>query len=225
MKQHLKRLAVPTSWPVKKRGITYITRPKPGPHSMKEGFSLKILLRDILNVAKTSSEVKYILQHKEVKIDGAKKNDVKFPVGLMDTVEFADKFYRIVLKKDNLQLVDIDKKEAGLKLCKIKNKSTVKGKIQLNLSDGRNILVEKDEYKTGDTLLITVPKQEIKEHVKFEKGCMIYLIGGKHIGDIGKIEDIIDKKITYKKEDGELVETLKRYVFVIGKDKPLIKIK
>jgi ribosomal protein S4E len=53
---------------------------------------------------------------------------------------------------------------------------------------------------------------------------LIYLTGGKHIGQIGKIQDIIGNRILYKTESGDVVETLKDYAFPIGKDKPLIKL-
>ena len=72
--------------------------------------------------------------------------------------------------------------------------------------------------------MISLPKQEIKEHLRLEKGCNIYLIGGKHSGDLGTVEDIISKKITYKTQKGEIIETLKRYVFVVGKDKPVVSL-
>jgi len=226
MKKHLKRLAIPKSWSVKKRGIVFIAKPNPGPHSIKFGVSLVLIIRDMMGIAKNSKEVKKILHDNEILVDGIRRKELKFPVGFMDVIEFKknNEYFRIVLKKSKLNIVVIDKKEAGIKPCRITGKSTLKGKIQLNLYDGKNILVEKDNYKVGDTIVIGLPKQDIKEHIKLEKGCLIYLIGGKHIGDIGKIEDIISNKITYKRENGDIVETLKKYVFVIGKDKPVISL-
>ena len=53
---------------------------------------------------------------------------------------------------------------------------------------------------------------------------MIYLTGGRHIGEIGKVQDIIGNRILYNTETGDTVETLKEYAFPIGKDKPLIKL-
>ena len=84
--------------------------------------------------------------------------------------------------------------------------------------------MEKDEYKNGDTVIISLPKQEIKGHIKLEKGCIIYLIGEKHSGDTGEVEGIIGGKITYKKVNGEVIETLKKYVFAVGKGKPAISL-
>ena len=85
----------------------------------------------------------------------------------------------------------------------------------------KNILVEKSDHKVGDTILIELPSQNIKSHVAFEKGCQIYLTGGKHPGEVGILEEISGNKIKYK-QDKTVYETSKDYAFVIGKDKPII---
>ena len=226
MKKHLKRLTIPKSWPIKRRGIDFIIRPHPGPHSIKLGLPLNLVMRDMLKIGKNSKEVKRILHDNEILIDGIRRKELKFPVGIMDVIELKKKneFFRVVLNKGKINIIPIDKKEAELKPCRIIGKNKVKGKTQINLYDGKNILVEKDEYKVGDTLVISLGKNEIKEHIKLEKGCIVYLIGGKHSGSIGKIEGIISNKITYKGEDGEIIETLKKYVFVIGKEKPVVSL-
>ena len=53
---------------------------------------------------------------------------------------------------------------------------------------------------------------------------LVFLTGGKHIGETGKVQDIASSRIIYKTEKGDVVETLKKYAFPVGKDKPLIKI-
>lgn len=226
MKRHLKRLAMPKSWTAKRRGLTFIIRPYPGPHPMKMALPLGSVIRDALNIAKTSREVRSVLNDNEILVDGIRRKEPKFPVGIMDVIEIKkiNKYLRVVLERGKIKLIDIDKKEAGIKPCKILGKGKIRGKTQINLYDGKNILTDNDEYKVGDTLVIGLPKQEIKEHIKFEKGCFIYLIGGKHSGDMGKIEDIISKKATYKGKSGELIETSKEYVFVVGKDSPAVSL-
>jgi small subunit ribosomal protein S4e len=224
MKKHLKRLAIPKSWSAKRRGFTFIIKPSPGPHPLKLALPISLVLRDMLGIGKNSNEVKRILNESEMLVDGIRRKELKFPLGIMDVVEFkkSNEYFRVVLDKGKLSLIPIDKKEASFKPCRIIGKSKVKGKTQLNLYDGKNILIEKDGFQVGDTVVIGLPKQEIKEHIKLEKGCVICLIGGKHIGDVGKIEDIISNKITYKGKSGEIIETLKKYVFVVGKEKPVI---
>ena len=101
-----------------------------------------------------------------------------------------------------------------------------KGIIQLNLSDGRNINVKKDNFSVTDTLLLEVPKQKIKESYKIEKGNYAYLIKGKHLGTHGIIQEIskgTQIMVSIKTKDS-VFETPKECVFIIGKDKPAVKI-
>ena len=170
---------------------------------------------------------KSILNNKEILIDGRRRKESKFLAGLMDTVSIpstAEQFRILIDKKGRLTVVPIVKEEAGVKLCKIVKKGMVKGKVQLGLHDGRSIIVEKDGYKTGDSLLITVPDQTIKEHLKLEKGVLVYLIGGKYIGNIGTI-DKLEKGGIIAKIGAENVEVKKEYIFVVGKGKAAISLK
>ena len=111
------------------------------------------------------------------------------------------------------------------RFAKIVNKTIVKGKkVQLNLHDSSNLLVDKDIYATGDTLIIE--KNKVKKHLKFEKGATIYLIGGKHKGATASLEDIhlsnnMQKQRIIFKLGKENFETLKEFAFVI--DKPFDK--
>jgi len=226
VKKHLKRLTVKKSWNIAKKEFKFTTRPNPGTHSAELAIPISTILRDYLHYAHNKSEAKKILYSKEVLVDGKRRKDPKFPVGLFDTIEIKDtnEYFRFVLLKDGkLSLIKISKEESNLKPYKIVNKHNLKGKIQLNLYDGKNILVDKGDYSTNDTLLIDISKNEIKLHLKFEKGKLIFLLGGKHTGTMGKIEDISDKKIAYKIKDNNF-ETLKKYMFVIGEDKPIISL-
>ena len=83
--------------------------------------------------------------------------------------------------------------------------------------------MQKNGYKVGDSILLTLGKKnEIKEKISLDKGVLIYLTGGRHIGQVGKVQDIIGNRILYKTGTDDTVETLKEYAFPIGKDKPLI---
>ncbi len=226
MKAHLKRTVVPTSWKIKRKGLTFVVRALPR-GKFNFGVPLVVLFRDLLKKAKTSKEVKSILNSKEILIDGRRRKESKFLAGLMDTVSIpstAEQFRILIDKKGRLTVVPIVKEEAGVKLCKIVKKGMVKGKVQIGLHDGRSIIVEKDGYKTGDSLLITVPDQTIKEHLKLEKGVLVYLIGGKYIGNIGTI-DKLEKGGIIAKIGAENVEVKKEYIFVVGKGKAAISLK
>jgi small subunit ribosomal protein S4e len=227
VKRHLFALNAPLNWPLNRKESKWITRPNPGPHSLKRCLPVILLLKGILNCAKNSREVKKILQNGDILVNKRIVKDLKFPIGVMDNVEVKSKneFFRLFINSNNkYHLKKIDKDECNLKLCKIINKKILsKGITQLNLYDGRNILVEKDSYKTGDTILLNLETNKIVSHLKLEKDAFAYLIGGKYIGNTGKIELITERnglqpaKIILKC-DNKNIETLKEYAFVINKD-------
>jgi small subunit ribosomal protein S4e len=226
VEKHLSRLASPNSWKISKKNFKWIVRPLPGAHPLKEGIPLLVIFRDILGYAHTMREVKKILSNDEIYIDGKRRKELKFIVGLMDIlfIPKTKEGYRLLFtKRGSLALVPIDENELGYKLCKITGKRLVAKRFQLNLFDGRNILLDKAEYKVGDTLLLEVPSMKIKESFAMEKGSQIYLTGGKHIGEIGVLQEMNEKTITIKKGK-ELIKTSKEHAFVVGKEKPLIKI-
>lgn len=226
-KKHLKRLNAPRSWRIKRKGITFVTRTAPGPHKIGTSMPLNVILRDLLKYANTTREVRIILQNKNVLVNGVRRKDIKFPVGLFDVMEIREtkEYFRVILdEKGKINLIKTDKSDAEVRPCKIKGKTKVRGKVQLNLFDGSNILVGKDDYKTVDTLLVGIPKKDIKKRIKFEKKALIYLIGGKHIAEIGTIEDIKQNKVMCR-IGSSVFETSKDYAFVIGEDKPSIKVK
>jgi len=225
--KHLSRLASPNSWNIRRKDNKWVMRPLPGAHPLKLGMPLTILLRDILSYAKNSKEAKFILNKGEIFVDGKVRKEPKFIVGLMDIISIPNMktSFRILLNnKGKLVPVKIKDEDAKSKLSKIINKSKIKGnKIQLNLSDGRNIIADKDSYKVGDVVLIELSSNKIIKTINLEKGAFIILNGGKHIGDAGLIEEIEGNKIIYKK-DGQTYKTLKKYAFAIGRDKPLISL-
>lgn len=227
MKSHLKRHKAPKSWQIKRKEKTFIIRPKPGAYPFKLGVPLTVVLRDMLGYAKTKREVRNILLNQEVKVDGVKRKELKFLVGLMSVVSIPKlkQNFRVLLnKKGKLELVEIKGEESNLKLCKIIRKTVTKKGMQLGLFDGRNILIEKDEFKVGDSVVIELPKQTIKKHLKFERGSLVYLTSGKHIGEIATIEAIKGDRVLCKSRAGEKFETKKEQIFVIGKDEPVIKV-
>lgn len=224
-KDHIKRLAAPKTWPVRRKGLKFITKPASGPHGLEVGIPLSVLLKEVLNYAGTTRDVKKILNTNEIKIDGRARKDFRFPVGLFDTIEFTsiNEHFRIILnKKGKLDAIKIKKEEASLKPCKITGKKIVKGRTQLSLFDGKSILVDSNSYKVGDTLLLSLPGQKISKHMKLDKKSAIFLTGGSHTGEIGNVEDIVEDKVIYRDQNGTLVETSKKYAFVVGDSKQTI---
>lgn len=228
----LKRLRAPKFWKVPKKIKKWVVTPRPGPHKKFESIPLLIIVRDILKLTDIGKEAKKIITMGEIWIDGKIRKDYKYPVGLMDVVSIPKlkRYFRVVVTSKGLELIEIKQTEAKEKLCRVNNKTTIKkGKIQLNLHDGRNILVDKDDYKTGDSVLIELPTQKIKNHLKFEKGNLGLIIKGKNSGKLVKVKEII---ITRGKEPNKVIcelekrpiEVLKDYIFIVGKDKPLTRL-
>ena len=224
-KNHLKRLNSPKAWPIKKKGIVYVTRPNIGSHSLNNSIPLIILLRDMLGYAKTSREARYIITSKTVMVDGKRRNDYRYNVGIFAVLSLPDmkKDFRLLFNEnDKFSLKEIGAGEAALKPLKVTGKNKVKGKTQVCFSDGRTMLLDKDSLKIGDVIIYNLLENKIKDTIKLAKGAMIMLTGGKHLGDIGIVEDIINTRIIYKNRKGQSFDTLKKYAFVIGEEKPAL---
>ncbi len=225
VKRHLKRINAPKTWKIQRRGIKFTVKSNPGglPHNLS--MSISNVLKHELGIVSSTKEVKHVVLVEDILVNGRKVKDYRFPVGFTDTVSIpkVNKYYRMIIGTDGiLKPLQIEKEEAGLKIAKIVGKSLVKGKIQLNLFDGRNIFFEKQHYKVKDSVFITIPDVLVKEHLSFEKGALVLLYQGKHIGKLGKIENIKGTSIVVK-SDGETFETKRDFALVVGKDKPLVK--
>jgi small subunit ribosomal protein S4e len=150
-------------------------------------------------------------------------------VGMFDTVSIPaiNANYRVMIG-DNGRFKLVPVKDASTKLCKIVNKTTVReGKIQLNLHDGTTMLASND-YKTKDSILITVPERKIDQHLNYGIGSLVFVADGKHAGEIGKVKEI---KVVRSSSPNTVIitgkagdfETIEPYVFVIGKDTPALE--
>ena len=222
---HLKRLRAPKSWPLLQwKGLKYIARPMPGTHKIENCITLNVILKDVLNYSNTTRESKKILNEGKVYVNNIVRKSHKFPVGILDTIslESLKEYYRVLYnEKGKICLEKISKEQTESKLVKIKNKKILKKKkTQLNFHDGTNLLVEKDSYKCGDSVMIKDKK--IIKHLKFEKGAIAYLIGGKHKGVSGTLENVEESsaftegKITINLSKDKIT-TKKDFAFIIEK--------
>ena len=50
---HMKRLAMPRSWPLTRKTDIWISRPRPSGHPIERCMALGVVLRDILGVAQS----------------------------------------------------------------------------------------------------------------------------------------------------------------------------
>ncbi len=230
MSKHIKRMAAPSSWAVPRKTSHWVTKPSPGPHSVTESMPLLSVVRDMLKLCDNSREARFIIGSRQIMVDGKVVTDYKFPIGLMDVVTVAKtkQSYRMLVDyKAKLKLVQIEDIEKDWKLARIDNKTVIsKGKVQINLHDGRNVLLPKDQYKTGDVLKIELPSQKIMKAFKLEKGNLALLVGGSHPGTVQTIESYIVRRgsssniVTFK----EGFSTVKENVFVVGDKSAEIKV-
>jgi len=229
---HLKRLVAPDFWPIPKKKYTWTFAPSPGPHKKEECIPLAIIVRDILGLAETGKEAKRIIKAREILVDGRVRTDHKYPVGLLDVISIPkiNKHYRVVPFKNGLKLIEIDESEAKKKILKIVGKRSVKGgKFQLNMNDGKNILVNENKYKTNASLLVELPSLKILDYVEMDVGNLVLITSGQNSGKIGKIVEVKEGKFNVKPKltceiENKKVEVLKEHSIVIGREVSLIKV-
>ena len=225
--RHLKRIVASNAMPVHdKKATTWMAKPLPGAHQSDRCIPLGVLLRDVLKVVKSSREVKNILSGRMVEVDGKVRVEEKLPVGLMDTISIpkSGKHYRVKLdSKGRLIPVEIKKEEASKKLLKVVRKHTVKkGKTALTFHDGRNLLSD-NHVMVGDSVVVSIPKAELKSHLKREKGARCLVMDGKHAGSIVSLKEILHRKggkpdeAIVAQDEKEFV-TVAKYLFVVDEE-------
>jgi len=225
-KNHLKRNAANKRWDLLRKADKFVLKAIPGKHSLDESVPLGYFLKK-QGFADTAREAKKLLLMNVVCIDKRKEKEIKSPVGFMDLISINNESFRCLFdKKGRFEFIKVDPKEADKKICKILGKTKRSNdKIQLNLVDGRNILLDKEEFKVGDSLVLELPSQKIIKHLPLKEGMSILLIGGKYVGRNGVIKKILDNHIYFKDASENEFSTLKDYAFVVGEKNPELKIK
>jgi small subunit ribosomal protein S4e len=233
MSYHLKRLTAPVSWQIAKKEEKFVTKTSPGPHS-GAAMPVAVWLRDKMGLAGNMKEVKRILNQRQVILNGKPVTDPKLGLGIFDIISIPKigKHYRVLTdKKGRMVTIEIDAEAAKTRLCKIRNKSIVRGgKVQLNLLYGANLLAD-NTYHPKDSIVVTLEGENrfaIVDHFPFAIGNMAMVIGGKHSGKVGRISEIrvaagsIPNRVILQDKDGETFETVEQYVFMIGRETPAV---
>lgn len=218
---HSKRIATGNG-----KQYKWIVRSRPGPHPLNQSIPLLILVRDRLRLADNAREAKKIISDGVITVDGKVRKDPKYGIGLMDIIGLKqiEKYYRVMPSVNGMILTEISKKDASVKIVKITGKvKLAPDVIQLTLHDGTTLQSKSDDHKVNDTLLLTLPEKKIKTTLVFKKGTIGLVINGRHSGETGKINEILDgiknrKSLT---TIGEL-QTLTDYILIIGEDNALI---
>jgi small subunit ribosomal protein S4e len=218
---YLKRQAVPKSWPIPRKGTKYVVRPN---SNLNSGIPVLILLRDLLGFAKNNRELKKAIASKQVCIDGKITRSGKNVMLLFDVLTIVNKKknYRLILDKyKKFALEEIKENEAGKKIVKIVNKKTLNGKqMQINLSDGRNILVDRElnkKCKVNDSVLINFKENKIEKILELKEKAKIFVFGGKHTGKEGVIKniDLGNKAVEIESSDDKKFNVLIKQLIVV----------
>src|SRR5688572_9268632 len=225
MSKHLKRLAAPRSWVIPRKTNVYTTKPRAGAHPIERALPLGTIVRDYLKLAATGREAARVIGAGDVLVDGRIVKDAKFAVGFMDvvTIPKTKQAWRVFIDdKARLRVLPIESAQSGWKLAQITGKTTVTGgQTQLNLHDGRNLLVKKDDYSTGDVLRLEVPAQKVVGHFPLKEGSQVLITDGRHAGEVAPVKSI---EVTRNNKPNlihltvgqESFTTIKPYAFPIG---------
>ncbi len=240
--KHLKRHVAPPFWPLMRKEFKWAVKPSAGPHPINRSLPLLVIVRDVLKYVEREKEARRLIAEGHFKVDGVVRRDYKFPVGLMDVVEVVDtgELFRVIpTPVTYMSLIPIERGEGSFKLCRIENKTTVKGgHIQLNLHDGRNVLIKvsdpskaaEDVYDTRGSLKITVPDQAIVKYIPLQTGSIVTIIGGRSVGKVGRLISVSEGMRSYRRLvkvesfKGETIYTTLDKVFVVGVESPEIKL-
>ena len=224
----MKRLAAPRTWPLKRKVSVWVTKQSAGAHSIEDSMSAVTVLRDMVGACDTAREAKRIIGNREMFVDGKAVKNPKAPVGFMDVISIPKmnlNYRMLITDKGKLTLVPIDADEAAWELCRIENKTVVKGgKIQLNLSGGRNIVMDKNDYKCGDSLKVSFDGQKSLDSYALAAGSTVLIKDGAHNGSIKTVKEVEVVRGSAPNlvlfTDG--TQTIMDNCFVIGNEKAVI---
>jgi small subunit ribosomal protein S4e len=229
----MKSLAAPTARTLERKRSIWTVRGQAGPHSKATSVPLCLILRDLVQCVDKIKEAKLVLHQRKIKVNGLVRKDKSFPVGLFDVVdlEARKERFRIVFdSKGRLKLVTVNPADKLTKISKVVGKNAIKGGlIQLTLNDGRVLQEKKTDLNPGDSVRISLPDSKLLEKVKLEKGNLVYLIAGRHVGGQAVIKEVSsgtmsrERLITLVEGDRQF-QTTEKNLIVVGTDKPLVEL-
>ncbi|MFW5846661.1 MAG: hypothetical protein ACOCUU_00735 [Nanoarchaeota archaeon] len=215
---HLKRQKVPRIWPIQRKGNKFVMKPR---GNLKKSLPLLVGLRDILEIVKTKKEGKQAILEKNILVNQLPVKDIKKPIVLFDKVTIvpSKKSYQLTISpQGKFTFEEIPGKDADKKTSKISDKKILKKKkIQINLEDGRNYLINKSlNCNVNDSLVINVKDKKVEECIPLKKGALAFVFEGKHVGEQGKVESInSEKKTVIIKSEDKNTEVLIKQMMVI----------
>lgn len=201
--------------PVARTGTKYMAVPS---HNQRDSMSLIMVMRDVLKLVKTKKELKKILNEKKVAVNGKIVKEINYPVTLFDSIAIPSvkKFYKVNLK-NKYEVMPVDEKATTTRIYEVIGKKLLAGKkVQLNLSQGRN-MVSAEKINVGDYAIVDLAKNKITKVISLDKGVEVIVIAGKHSGEEGKIKEILtsgDQKVAVIKTHKEEIKSNIKNIFV-----------
>jgi small subunit ribosomal protein S4e len=202
-----KRNNIKKFFSIPKKGTKYVAVAS---HNKNKSVPLIVVIRDILKLVKNKKELKSILNEKQIKINNKEIREINYPICLFDVLTLVNgKSYRALLSKEKKMIFsEINEKESKTKVYKVESKKMLsKKQIQLNLSQGKNIL-SKEKVNIGDSIILNLEDNKIIKVIAMEKGKHAYVTQGKHIGQQGKIDELMErggKKLAKISSDSERI--------------------
>lgn len=213
---HLKRELATKHLPIERKGTTFVVR---ATSHVEKSVPVLIAVRNMLKLAQQRKEVKQAIHTGAILLNHRKVSDERQSILLFDVLSIvpSKKHYRLEFdEKGRFTLKEISESESKKKIVKIENKTLLKNKkMQLNLSDGTNIL-RSENASTHDSLVISLPEHKVLETLPLKEGAEVVVIAGKHVGSSGKVGSMDQhrKTITLHTKDKK-VEVLIKQIIVI----------
>ena len=222
-----KRMTAPDAWQIARKESKYVVSTARGPHDAS-ALPIGIWIRDHMDLAQNTKEVKKILRDRNVVLNGKIVIDEHIGIDVFDIISFPkiNKHYMILVdEKGRHTEHEISADAAKVQLVKIANKTTiVGGKTQINLTSGVNFIGD-NSYKGKDSLVIGIVGDDrfvVQQHFPFAVGNMAVVIGGQHTMKTGKIVEILvqqsslSNRVILEGADGQKFETIEDYIYMIG---------
>lgn len=213
---HIKRKTIGKFWPIPRTGSKYVAVPK---HEDNKAVPLLVIMRDLLKLVKIKKELKKIVNEKKILVNGNIVKEINYPLMLYDSISIPGikKHYKIVLNGKMLDAREVSENESNHKTYKVIGKKILsEKKIQINLSQGKNLLTN-EKLETGNFVLINNKDKKISKIILIGKDIEVIVIAGKHLGRFGKIKEIItqgnEKIALINTNQGEIKANLKN-VFI-----------
>jgi len=213
---HQKRITIAKTWFVPRTGTKYIAFAM---SDMEKSLPLVVAMREILKLVKIKKELKVLLNSKQIFVNGKVVRETNYPIHLFDSLSMPaiNKFYRAELNGKKIGFKEISEKESSERVYKVIGKKILAGKkVQINLSEGKNI-ISSEKINTGDFIILDNLKNKIKSIKPLKEGEEVIITSGKHIGKTGKIKKIEEqgeKKIAEIDSKNERIRTDAKNLFI-----------